>query len=137
MRNQMTGAGAYGAAQNNTSNQRDREADVIRRVTGGLKRALESGSAIDRARAIADTRMLWSVFLTDLNSAENGLPTPLRAQLYSIGLAVMRECESDPDKADIPFIVDIHQSLIDGLSARMEQPQAPAAMAAVSGALSA
>ncbi len=120
MRTNLSGAGAYTAVKQRQQTPRESEADIIMRITGRLKAALESGDLIDRARSLSDTRTLWTVFLTDLGSEENQLPKPLRAQLYSIGLAVLRECNEEPATADIPFIVDIHQSLIDGLMGRME-----------------
>jgi flagellar biosynthesis activator protein FlaF len=63
------------------------------------------------------TRSLWSIFINDLNSDENGLPQELRASLISIGLWVRREVDLiDQGKSrNFDGLMEINQLIADGL----------------------
>ncbi|MCA3275067.1 MAG: hypothetical protein ING16_11980 [Roseomonas sp.] len=91
---------------------REQEADVIRRVTGGLRAALEQ-EGIGRARAIADNRRLWIALDASLRHPANQLPQETKLTLLQIGRAVMREMEGS--KPDLGFLIEINEQLASGL----------------------
>lgn len=108
-------ARAYGASQA-ALDPRVREADVIRRVSFGLRAAGESGDAVAVVRAVADNRRLWLAIEGAVRHPANGLPEPVRAGLVSVGRAVQREMEAlSPDLA---FLADINDQVAAGLSGR-------------------
>jgi flagellar biosynthesis activator protein FlaF len=63
-------------------------------------------------------RRLWSVFLDDLNSPENGLPDALRAGIISIGIWVNKEIDRIRSGAthDLSPLIEINQIIRDGLN---------------------
>jgi flagellar protein FlaF len=50
----------------------------------------DSAAAVE---AIYFTQRLWTLLLEDLASTENALPKELRAQIISVGIWILRECE--------------------------------------------
>jgi len=107
-------ARAYGATRA-ALDPRELEADVFRRVTGGLRAALtHEGPA--RMRAVADNRRLWLAVETALTDPSNRLPPPVRAGLVSLGRAVQREMDgADPDLA---FLIEVNDQVAAGLAGR-------------------
>jgi flagellar protein FlbT len=95
---------------------REQEADVFHHAIGALKAARESG-AIDRVRAIADNRRLWSTVTDLLSDPSNALPTELRASIVSVGLAVQREM--DRDAPDFDFLISVNENVAAGLAGRV------------------
>lgn len=105
-------ARAYGAARA-ALDPREQEADVFRRVTGGLRAArAQEGPA--RVRAVADNRRLWLAVESALADPSNQLPPPVRAGLISLGRAVQREMDG-PDP-DIAFLIDVNDQVAAGLA---------------------
>lgn len=102
---------AYGAARA-ARDPREQEADVIRRVTFGLRTALtDDGPA--RVRAVADNRRLWLAMESALLDPSNQLPPPMRAGLVSLGRAVQREM--DGPAPDIAFLIEVNEQVATGL----------------------
>lgn len=91
---------------------REQEADVIRRVTGGLRSALEQ-EGIARARAIADNRRLWIALDASLRHPANQLPQETKLTMLQVGRAVMREMENPAP--DLGFLIEINEQLASGL----------------------
>lgn len=110
--NQMLGTRRYGATQQ-TRSLRDQEADVFRRVNYSLKAAL-NGDAIERARAVADNRRLWLAIETALVNPDNLLPEVTRVSIMRLGRLIQREMQSQ--EPDIPFLVEMNDQMIAGLS---------------------
>ena len=102
---------AYRASADNRP-VREQEAEVFGRVTFALRAAQGSGS-VQRVRAVADNRLLWSTVMDLLRDPANQLPTPLRAGLISIGHTVQREMDSD--EPDLGFLVSINEQIAAGL----------------------
>lgn len=105
-------ARAYEAASVHRS-PREQEADIFRRATGALKAARDAGP-IQRVRALADNRRLWSAVGDLMRDPSNALPLPLRASIISVGLAVEREM--DREEPDFAFLIDINEQITAGLS---------------------
>ena len=93
-------------------NPREQEADVFRRATAALRLA-ESGSEIDRVRAVSDNKLLWSTVGVLMRDPENALPSALRASIISVGLAVQREL--DRSEPDLSFVIGINEQITAGL----------------------
>ena len=91
---------------------REQEADVIRRVTGALKAALET-EGIARARAIADNRRLWIALDASLRHPANQLPNETKLSILKVGRVVMREMESAVP--DLGFLIEVNEQLASGL----------------------
>lgn len=102
---------AYGAARA-ARDPREQEADVIRRVTFGLRAALDEEGAA-RVRAVADNRRLWLAMETALLDPTNQLPPPMRAGLVSLGRAVQREM--DGPTPDLAFLIEVNEQVATGL----------------------
>ena len=105
-------ARAYQAATTHRS-QREQEADVFRHAIGALKSARTTGP-IPRLRALADNRRLWLTVNDLMHDPANELPLELRASIVSVGLAVQREMDRDSPNFD--FLIEINQSIAEGLS---------------------
>ena len=102
---------AYGASSA-ARDPREQEADVIRRVTYGLRAAQhDDGPAL--IRAVADNRRLWLAMETALMDPSNQLPAQMRAGLVSLGRAVLREI--DGPSPDIDFLIEVNEQVATGL----------------------
>ena len=88
------------------------EAEVFVRANRSIQLA-EAGSAIDRARAIADNRRLWSAVHACVLDPTNALPTELRSQIASVALTLVRECEASAP--DLGFVASINDQFASGL----------------------
>lgn len=91
---------------------REQEADVIRRVTGALKAALET-EGIARARAIADNRRLWIALDASLRHPANQLPMETKLNILRVGRVVMQEMENTVP--DLGFLIEVNEHLASGL----------------------
>jgi flagellar biosynthesis regulator FlaF len=94
---------------------REQEADVFRRVTGGL-RAAQQQDGPSRVRAVADNRRLWLAVESALADPANQLPAAMRAALISLGRAVQREM--DQGAPDLAFLIEINDQVAGGLVGR-------------------
>ena len=109
---QFQAARAYRAASAHRS-PREQEADVFRRVIGAL-RAAQTGTSMDRVKAIADNTRLWMMVGDMLSDPANALPAPLRGSIISVGKALQREMQRpDPDFA---FLIAVNEDITAGLS---------------------
>ena len=107
----QTAARAYGT-QSARRNLRDQEADVFRRVTGGLRHA--KGDPARAGHALADNIRLWLMLGDVLRDPANALPAGLRAAIVSVGQAVQREmARPDPD---LDFLIQVNENMTAGLA---------------------
>ncbi|MDI3307776.1 MAG: flagellar biosynthesis regulator FlaF [Acetobacteraceae bacterium] len=88
------------------------EAEVFARATRAIRSA-EAGTEMDRIRAIADNRRLWNAVYGAVLDPANALPAALRAQIASVALAVIRECEAA--EPDLAFIAGTNELFAGGL----------------------
>ena len=98
---------------------RAQEARALDRIIAMLKEAAGSGpQSRSGINALYQLRTLWSVFLEDLNSPDNGLPAALKARLISIGIWVLKEVERlrAGDSQDMASLIEINQIIRDGLN---------------------
>ncbi len=95
--------------------QREMEAEVFATAAGRFRAALQ-GSDLDRVRARADARRLFSTLDILVTHPSSELPVPLRAAIASVCGAALRE--ADQEDADLEFLACICDDFAAGLSAR-------------------
>ena len=79
--------------------------------------AVEGASAADVAAAIVFTSKLWTILIEDLANPGNGLPKPLRGQIISIGIWILRELDGLRNAPEAKFddIISVSKAIRDGL----------------------
>ena len=97
---------------------RQREAELLTRSAALMRRADAPGAppraAIDAA---VFAERLWSRLIEDLGSPHNALDTPLRADLISIGLFVLRAADAARrGEGDFRAATDVTETLRRGLA---------------------
>jgi flagellar biosynthesis regulator FlaF len=112
MSNRNLASRAYAAATVNRTT-RQQEADIFLLVIARLQAAREA-SLIDRVRALADNRRLWTTVSDLMRDGDNPLPAETRAGMVSIGLTVQREMDADEPNFD--FLININKQIAEGLS---------------------
>jgi flagellar protein FlaF len=98
---------------------RAQERRALDQVIGLLRSAASVGPGSREAvTALFQLQRLWAIFLEDLRSADNKLPSPLRAGIISIGIWVNREIDRVRTGAtqDLNPLIEINQIIRDGLS---------------------
>lgn len=98
---------------------RAQEARALDQVIDLLRAAVAAGpGSREVVNALYQLRRLWSIFLDDLNSPENGLPEALRAGIISIGIWVNKEIDRvrTGKTNDLSALIDINQIIRDGLN---------------------
>ncbi len=98
---------------------RAQEGRALDQVLELLRTAAKAGhGSRELVTALFQLRRLWSVFLDDLNSPENGLPDALRAGIISIGIWVNKEIDRIRSGAthDLSPLIEINQIIRDGLN---------------------
>ncbi len=107
---------AYAKTNSVVRTAREQERDIIALVTQRLRAASSAkDDAILLARAVSDNTTVWYILVSDLASDGNQLPIELRAQIVSVGLAVIRECEKlNKTEVDLDFLISINQAIIEG-----------------------
>ena len=109
---------AYARPQRPARTPRSLEYDVLAQVTQRLIRSWDNRKADFPALAVAvsDNTRLWSTLAADVSLPENGLPAPLRAQLF-----YLFEYSEDhgrkilAGKASVEVLVDINTAVMRGL----------------------
>jgi flagellar biosynthesis activator protein FlaF len=98
---------------------RAQEGRALDQVLELLRAAAKAGhGSRELVTALFQLRRLWSVFLDDLNSPENGLPDALHAGIISIGIWVNKEIDRIRSGAthDLSPLIEINQIIRDGLN---------------------
>lgn len=97
---------------------RDRERQVLERSIELLEVAkLRESYGKDGIEAIFYTRRVWTRFIDDLKQPENELPVELKANLISIAIWILRECEQirRRNSKNYQGIIDVTTIIKDGL----------------------
>ncbi len=106
--NRPNGAAAY----RRSLTPKQMEAEVFARATRAIRSA-EGGGPLDRARAVADNRRLWDAVHDCVTDPQNALPLPLRGQIASIALSVIRELGAE--EPDLGFVAEVNENFAAGL----------------------
>jgi flagellar biosynthesis activator protein FlaF len=97
---------------------KDREKQLLGRSIELLMTARTVGTnSMEAIEALQFTNRLWTTFIDDLGSPENGLPPELRANLISIGLWLLREAEEVRQGRSDNFegLIEVSQIIHDGI----------------------
>lgn len=97
---------------------RANERRAMDRVIAMLRAANDKGAGSQEAvEALYYLRRLWSIFMNDLDSAENELPEQMRKGLVSIGHWMSKEIERvrAGHSGDLTPIIEINEIIRDGL----------------------
>ena len=97
---------------------KDRERQLLTRSIDLLVAARDKGPvSIEAAQAIHFLNRVWTTFIDDLGSEDNGLPQELRANLISIGLWLLREAEEVRQGRSTNFegLIEVSQIIRDGI----------------------
>lgn len=97
---------------------RDRERQVLDRSIELLAIAKEHDQyGKDGIEAIFYTRRVWTSLIDDLKQPENALPVELKANLISIAIWILRECENIRKRKSTNYqgIIDVTTIIKDGL----------------------
>ncbi|MBI1619729.1 flagellar biosynthesis regulator FlaF [Aquamicrobium zhengzhouense] len=110
---------AYAEIQSDSvADAKDRERQILTRSIDMLIAAKEKGPlSIEAVQAIHFLNRVWTTFIEDLGSEENGLPQELRANLISIGLWLLREAEEIRQGRSSNFegLIEVSQIIRDGI----------------------
>lgn len=97
---------------------RDRERQVLERSIELLEIAKQQDRyGKDGIEAIFYTRRVWTRFIDDLRQPENELPVELKANLISIAMWILKECEQIRKRNSTNYqgIIDVTTIIKDGL----------------------
>lgn len=100
--------------------QREMEAEVFGTAAGRMRAAI-TGSDMDRVRARADARRLFSMVRLLVTHPSSDLPLALRTAIATVSETALREVEEPA--ADFDFLAGLCDDFAAGLSAR-PQPAA-------------
>lgn len=109
---------AYTRPESPQRNPRALEYDLIARMTQRLSAAWgrREGDHAGLLSALDDNLRLWSVLAADVAGPENGLPAPLRAQLFYLYEFTAHHSRDVRDgKASVEVLVDINTAVMRGL----------------------
>ena len=96
---------AYGAASTLRS-QKEQDADVFRRMNFKLRSA--------SVRPESETLPRVQAVVTLVRDPENPLPLPLRAQIASVGQAVLNNCNGT--EPSLEFMISVNNAIAAGLA---------------------
>lgn len=97
---------------------KDRERQLLSRSIDLLVAARDVGPmSMQAIEAVYFMNKVWTAFIEDLGSADNELPTELRANLISIGLWLLREGEEVRQGRSSNFegLIEVSQIIRDGI----------------------
>lgn len=106
---------AYAPGHSPLRSARSAELDIISQITARLGAAADAPFPV-LAAAIHDNRRLWSRFAAAVADDSNGLPGPLRAQIFY--LAEFTELHSRrvlSGEAHVSALIDINSAVMRGL----------------------
>lgn len=108
----------YGQPNSPIQSTRGIEYEAFVRVTARLKAAEARGQAgrIDLAVALHENRRLWTTLAADVAGADNGLPAPLRAQLFYLAEFTDQHSRKVLDGEEtVGVLIEINTAVMRGL----------------------
>ena len=112
---------AYGDATRAMGTPRNVEYQVFSQITGQLNRASAEGRPFsDLAMALHENLRLWTIIATDVTSAGNGLPLPLRGQLADLSKFTRSHTQKVlRQEADAAILIEINTAVMRGLRGQL------------------
>lgn len=115
---QLNAAFAYARPEGPQKTPRALEYDLLARITQRLANAWSSRreSYANLVAALAENQQLWSTLASDVADPGNGLPAPLRAQLFYLYEFTTEHSRRVRDNnASVEVLLDINMSVMRGL----------------------
>ncbi len=109
---------AYAQRETPARSLRSVEYDLIAQVTQRLRSAWANRNADFPAlvAALTDNQQLWSTLASDVALPDNGLPAPLRAQLFYLYEFTLHHSRAVLDRgASAEVLTDINMAILRGL----------------------
>lgn len=114
---------AYGEVRDRTASSTTIELSLFRQITNALT-DVSGSSAPDLAQwadAVSRNMSLWAILAADLMSPDNGMPQEIRTGLINLSEFVRKTSLRVLAGSDeIPDLIDINNTIIDGLAVRSE-----------------
>jgi flagellar biosynthesis activator protein FlaF len=105
--------------QDAVADAKERERQILDRSVVLLEAAAQDKERYGREaiEALFYTRRVWISFIEDLKNPENQLPIELRANLISIAIWILKECERIRKRQSTNYqgIIDVTTIIRDGL----------------------
>jgi flagellar protein FlaF len=123
---------AYGEVEKSTLSGRELEALVLSKAANILKSVQNRWNEPERNQQLDDAlrynQKLWSLFQSDLASADNPLPVEVRQNLLNLSIFIDKRTfhiimERDPDPSKLDILISINRNIAAGL--RGEVVEAP------------
>lgn len=116
-------AQAYGKVARQIATARELEANLLLTAAANLQ-AVHDGWGAQQSglgEALRFNRVLWSILMTSVTSADNQLPKEIRQNVANLGIFVMKQTvattgEPHPDKLNA--LININRELAAGLLSR-------------------
>lgn len=113
---------AYAPTQLGIRTDRSVEAQLISQITARLRKAIthQTSNFPGFMAAIHDNRRMWTTMAVDVADKGNGLPAPLRAQIFY--LAEFTEHHSNlviRGKADPAALIEVNTAVMRGLNGQV------------------
>lgn len=109
---------AYSSPSAPIRTPRGTEYEALADVTRAIRKAATAGRAEFRAlvTALHRNRQLWTIFAASVADPENGLPAPLRAQIfYLFEFTMHHTSEVLAGRADAAPLIDVNAAIMQGL----------------------
>ena len=116
---------AYGDATRALGSPRNVEYQVFSQITGRLNRASAEGRPFaELAQALHENLELWTIIVTDVTSAGNGLPLALRGQLADLSKFTRSHTQKLlRQEADGAILIEINTAVMRGLRGQLPQQE--------------
>ena len=103
--------------EDGVANAKDRERQALTKSIELLAEAKDSSSQRHTIEALFSPRRVWIRFIEDLKQPDNQLAMELRANLISIAIWILKECELIRKRQSTNFqgIIDVTTIIRDGL----------------------
>ncbi len=107
---------AYAPGNASLRSARGTEYDAFVRITQEIKSARTPGAV---ATALHRNRALWTILATDVADPENGLPAPLRAQIFYLAEFTNHHTSRVlAGSAQVDVLIEVNTAVMRGLSQR-------------------
>ena len=116
---------AYGDATRAMGSPRNVEYQVFSQITGRMSRASAEGRPFaELAQALHENLQLWTIIITDVTSAGNGLPVALRGQLANLSKFTRSHTQKVlRQEADAAILIEINTAVMRGLRGQLPQQE--------------
>ncbi len=110
--------GSYKRVHESTETPRQTEIRVLRAINYALRHSVENQDRIGLMKAALNNRMVWQVFLDDVQHQDNKLPRDLRRSIVIASRSIIQEIDDNIQaELDVDFLLTMNENVIQGLIA--------------------